>query len=205
MNLSTALESFSTSLHWLAAIFRRPEAAAREFLRIEQGSALRLFLYYHLPLLAIFPVAGLLCPAVHLGAGRFSFGLQVVAPLALVIGALAFAVLFDQVARFAQHPRMENGVDEKRTKNLALFLHLPLSASGIFFLFHPLLGFLMLLAALLYCVWISIETTAMFYESSRARVLVYMINAALLGVAPLALLTFLGNLLRNINFITDIL
>ncbi|MCR9140943.1 MAG: hypothetical protein NXI24_01625 [bacterium] len=198
-------KSFAASLQWLAAIFRGPEAAARGFLRSDQGSALHLFLFYHAPLLAIFPLAGLLCPAVHLGFGRFSFALQIVAPLVLVIGALLFAAIFDQIARFAQHPRMEASADEVRAKNLALFLHLPLSATGIFFLFHPVLGFLMLLAALAYCLWISIEVSAIYYERSRARVLVYMINAALLGIVPLALMTFLGNLLRNISYIQKLL
>lgn len=203
--MNTTVDYFTASVHWLAAIFRQPEAAAREFLRANQGSALQLFLRLHLPLLALFPLAGLICPAVHLGASRFSFGLHVIAPLMLVIGALAFAVLFDQVSRFAQHPRMERAANELRVKNLALFLHLPLSATGIFFILHPVVGFLMLLLALFYCLWISIETAAIFYESSRARVLVYMINAALLGVVPLTIFTFLANLLRNLTFLKNLL
>ncbi len=204
--MSDVQNIFSASTRWLAAIFRQPESAAREFLRENtQASALSTFVRFHAPLLAIFPLAGGLCPAVHLGAGRFSLFLHVVAPLVLVLGALAFAVLFDQISRFAQHPRMDGAPDEAKVKNVALFLHLPLSATGVFFFLHPLAGFLMLLVALCYCLWISIETTAALYSSSRARVLVYMINAALLGVAPLALLTLLGNLMRNLRFIKDLL
>lgn len=198
---AAAGDGFRESLRWLAELFRHPEQAAREYLRGNQGSALEMFLRLHLPVLVLYPVAGLLCPAVHLGLGRFSFTLQVVAPLVLVVGALAFAVLFDQVARFARHPEMETPENALRIKNLALFSHLPLSAAGIFFILHPLIGFLMVLIALAYSVWTAIDLTSIFFEVSRARVLVYLINAALLGVVPLAALTFLVNILRSLVFV----
>lgn len=196
-------------VRWLAAIFGGYESATRDFLRIYQGSALRLFLRLHAPLLVVFPLAGVLCPAVHVGLGRFSIALHCVVPLVFVLGALAFAALFDQIVRYAGHPTMPppaaSSDGELRARNIALFLHLPLSATGVFFFLHPLLGYLMLLIALVYSLWIAIEATAIFYELSRARVLVHMINTVLLGLVPLAVIVLAGNLLRNILFIKDIL
>ncbi len=209
LNLKVEARRWLLPVRWLSAIFGGYESATRDFLRIYQGSALRLFLRLHAPLLVIFPLAGARCPAVHLGLGRFSIALQIVVPLVLVIGALVFAALFDQVVRYADHPSMPSPAassdGELRARNIALFLHLPLSATGIFFCLHPLLGYLMLLIALVYSLWIAIEATAIFYELSRARVLVHMINTVLLGLVPLAALVLAGNVLRNILFIKDIL
>ena len=200
-----ALVRLAEARRQLAAIFREPEVAVREYLRrSHENSALALFLRLHLPLLTIYPVAALLCPAIHFGPGRFSFALQVVAPLVLVLGALLFAVIFDQVARFSLHPQLEEDPQAARPRNIALYVHLPLSAAGIFFILHPLLGFLMIFVALLYCLWLALQMTAIFYEQSRARVLVHMVNAALLGLVPLVVLALLGNLLRNITILKNL-
>ncbi len=191
-------------VHRLAGIFKDPERAVVEYLRDHEldGTQARVtFLRLHLPLLLLMVVASLLSPLAHLGVlGSFSLLLHVLVPPFFAFGLLLLAVVFDQMARYSRHPRVEEP-GELKIGGIALFLFLPLSATAPFFFVHPLIGLLMLLPAAVYCGYIALEVTAALYEISLARSFTHLVNAALLGLIPVAVLVLLFNVMRSISIL----
>lgn len=188
----------------VGAIFQDPERALLEYLRdheLDGTQARSTFVRLHLPLLVCMVVAALLSPLAHLGVlGSFSLLLHVLVPPFFATGLLVFAVVFDQMARYSRHPRVEEP-GELKIGGIALFLFLPMSATAPFFFVHPVMGLLMLLLAAAYCGYIALEVTAALYEISLARSFTHLVNAVLLGLIPAAVLALLFNVMRSISIL----
>ena len=185
---------------YLQEIFRDPAAATAAFLRETPrgATALQIFYRLHLPLLLTYPIAAALSPLVHLSRRGLSPIKHIILPLMLVAAFYVLALLFDRVIRYAQHPRLEDP-DETPIRDVALFLHLPLAAAGIFFVIHPLLGLLTTVLAGLHCIWISLDTTATCYGLSRAKAITHWISALFLLLIPVTALLLARNVLITVR------
>lgn len=165
-------------------------------------TALGLFIRYHAPLLLFFPVLSLLSPL------RFVIGpdlhpvILIFAPLMLAVGSLVLAALLDGLIQHARTPHVPDESDIE-IKNVALYLHLPVSGSALCFFIHPLLGFLVLLLTIAYCLYLSLDLHALVRGKTRAEILVHFITTLIVILLPLLILTLLSSLWRSIQILSE--
>lgn len=188
MNLQTIVAQ-------LRLIFADPRAAADAFRAEPPASALTLAARKHSILLLLFPVFSFAAPLRWIMGGDFRAARDAVLPLGLACGILVLAMLFDKIIENARGPELY--VRDAPPRNLALFLHLPVSAAGVFFLFHGLAGFLMILVSAAYAGTLSILAVSRLRAMSPARAITHYVTAVVFLLVPLLGLVLILNLLRT--------
>ena len=179
----------------LRLIFADPARAALQFSVERPRPALRFLFLRHGPLLALMVLFSIAAPLRWIFGGSLSIARDVVGPLVLAGGLLTLAMVFDKILENARGPRLHP--ERTPPRNLALFLHLPVSAAGAFFLFHFIPGYLMILVSGALAAWISIMETSRLREITPARAIAHYLSAALFLLLPLVGLLFMLNLMRT--------
>lgn len=188
MTLTLALDD-------LERMARSPTEAIAAFVGRGRSRSWAVFRERHLPLLVFYPLAGLLCPYSYVFGRGPNFAMHVLVPFTLALLALVQAVLFDRILEYESHRTLEVEGEPDHSQ-LALYLHLPVSAGGLFFFIHPVFGYLLLFAALAYSTTLSLTEQARARNISLARSITAYIKAALL---PLLALTTIALLLNVFN------
>lgn len=193
-----------SALHHLSLIFNLGEGAVREHLKRTPVSPLRLFQTEHLPLLVSHPLFSLLSPFRWwngIGIAEL-FGAMVVPVIAVFIFLLP-AAAFDRLLEHRRGPHIADA-EERRIKNVSLYLHLPVSGAGIFFLLHPMIGYLMILIAGLYSIYLSIRAAVELHGLIPATALRYYIQGLILCMVPVVLFALLFNLYTTTVILIDL-
>ena len=191
MSLTAALED-------LERIARNPAEAAATFAGRAHSRTLEIFWRCHVPLLVFYPLAALICPYSYVFGRGPNIRVHALLPLAVVLLVLMQAALFDRVLEYSRHRTLrEDGQPDH--SQLAFYLHLPLSAGGLFFLIHPVLGYIMLFSAVIYSVTLSINAQCRARRLNLARVLTAYLAAAILPLAALALVALMYNIVHTIS------
>ncbi len=183
----------------LRLIFADSPQAVASFAGEQPVSAVALFTRKHLPLLVLFPLFSFAAPVRWILAGQFSLSRDALGPLLLAGGFLGMAMVFDKILENERGPELHPR--HVLPRNLALFLHLPVSAAGVFFLFHGMIGLLFLLASGAFATALSILTACRLRGLSPARGLALYLSAAVFLLLPLVILFFALNLARTYGII----
>ena len=192
--------SFVESVADIKAIFTDPPGAVGAYLEREPESSFGFLIKKHLPLVVLFWLFTLLSPYVLIRALSSTISLRLITgllvksliPSVLLLGALFLAMAYDKVTEHNNPPRLMDN-ESPLLKNLALFLHLPLSAAGMFFFIHPALGYGIFFFAGLYCISLSVRIHSMARRISLVRAFV-MFTIALSFLLGLLALFILGPL-----------
>lgn len=187
--------SLAGAVSELNLVFQDFRAAALDFSKRPPGRALDVFQELHLPMLALVPFFAALCPYRWAFKGGVSIGKHIILPVILILAVLMLAALFDRVTEHTEPP--EIGAPPQM-RNLALYLHLPVSATAPFFFLHPLIGVLMVLVAAGYAGWISIRSVSRIRRITLMRSLTQYISAAILALIPLIVLVAGMNMFRTL-------
>lgn len=193
MNLARALED-------LQRIGRDPAGALTMFAASRHIRTRAILWQLHLPLLAAYPVAALLCPYSYVFGSGPSLKAHILVPLLLVAVFLLQAMLFDRVLEYSG-PRPVELEPLPDHSQLALRFHLPLCGAGIFFFLHPALGYVMLLATALYCAGLALRMQCVARGISYARALTAYVSAATLPMLGLVALLAVWNVWRTLSII----
>jgi len=160
----------------------------------------------HVPLLLVFPLAYFACPAVWI---LFAFerggppDLQgALLPVFVAFALLCFAALLDRMVLHDEPPALRDN-QSAPLRNVALFFHLPLSGAGLFFLLHPVAGWLGLLAAWLYSLWTSLEALRELQGKTRARIYAQVVQSGIVLLAPAALALLVFNIVRTVGIFRE--
>ncbi|MCB1304343.1 MAG: hypothetical protein KDK37_08700 [Leptospiraceae bacterium] len=190
-------------------ILSDPAAAIAQFLDRQSIKSLRFFALYHLPFLILLPLFLFISPYRILRGHSFHLKSILGFPSLLILAFLVMAAVFDRMQRYS----LAGGIDPARKdyfamrpagKNLALYLHIPVSASAFLFFFHPGLGYLGLFLTGFYCVYQSVIGWARLrHQSVLASLSSYILSAGLL-MLPLLAMTILYNLLKTIRIFREI-
>ncbi len=180
----------------LRAIFADYIAAAREHGSRPVSASFRFLRENHLGLVLLYPVFALACPYVWIVKGRISPATQIVMPVLLVGVFLLLALLYDKIMEHSRPPSLP---EDKEIRNLAVFLHLPVSAAGMFFFLHPGLGYLMVFAAAIYSILMSIRAQSLAHGRGLGDAFSRYIGAGLLLMVPLVLMLLAFNILRTVR------
>lgn len=185
----------------LRSIFYNHRAAVDHFHRNHSRSAREVFRDIHLPLLLLSPFFYILSPVRLMGGGPF-FRTSLLFPTVLMVLGLLLAMTFDRLSENADGPMVEDPLRPDR-KNLALFLHLPVTGSGIFYFFHPAIGSVVLFASLIFSVIASVDAGAWIYHRSRIRSFNLYLLAIFLYLIPLLLLLAGLNMVMSFDILKD--
>lgn len=185
------------SIEDLNGIFSDHSEAVRGLRTRRPERALSFFRHRHLPFLILYPLFALLCPYSWI-FGSVSVKKHVIFPLVIACGFLLLASIYDKLLE--QLKGKENVI---AVKNGSLFLFLPVSAVGCFYVIHPLIGLGMTFAAGIYASLLSVETQARIYQMSLARSASYLISAGVLLLIPVLILLTLMNFMRSIGIVLD--
>lgn len=168
-----------------------PSAAKRV---VEENIPARdLFIRTHLPFLLLFPVFHFLSPMGPIFFGNFSSWKLIIPALTFALATLMLAITFDKILLHRSPPPTDiRGV--RVPTNIALKLHLPVSASGFFFFFHPAVGFAMLFLSIGLSIQRTVRNAAALHELGRRRAIIYYLSAIILWLGIIAVILFLWNL-----------
>ncbi len=178
-----------------------PAAASIEADR--DSGPFRVFLRIHLPFLLIFPVFFLTGPfgPLFLGSSRSWKGL--IPAMVLVSVSLLLALTFDRILSHRIPPATDIS-DTRVPRNVALHLHIPVTASGIFFFIHPAFGFIMLFLSIGLSIQRSIRMAARLHDIGRRRSLVYYLNGVLGWSLLLTSVLFVLNIMKTFSILSRI-
>jgi hypothetical protein len=188
-------------------ILTNPHQAAERFLEREPIRSLH-FLFFHLPFLLLLPVFVLISPYRLFSGSSFSTTAAFF-PVFLILGFLFLSAVFDRMQRFST----AGGLDPDRKdyfsmdppgKNLALFMHLPLSASTFLFFLHPLPGYLALFLTAVYCIYQSIVEWARIRNQTILESLATYVVTIGLGLLPVLILVLLYNILKTFGILGNL-
>ncbi len=183
------------SIQLLRIILVAPGAVVEDFKTTLSGKNSKI-LGLHIPFQFLFPVAILLSPFGPLFRGRLNYWKLIPVALAIVWLSLLVAFTLDRILEFGPSPESRLYSD-KRPSGMALLLHLPVSASGIFFFFHPMFGFLMLGLSIFYSINISLKEIATLLSTTKRTLLRHYLSAILFWFIPLFVFLALFNLSRT--------
>lgn len=197
------IKSLQYLLTDLKGIFHEPERALVAFLARPARSAPYLLWTMHLPLLLLGPIAGLLCPLCWLRGGHFSIK-KLFVPSLVAAALLLVTVTTD---RLIEHSRIRGLMDSDRPlmKNIGLFLTLPVSAALVFFLLHPAVGYLMLIASWIYFMFLTLGFHARYREMTITRVVIYYLSAAITLLFGLVVVLALLNVWKSFEILRSLL
>ena len=191
-----------TALSYLEEIFTNSDTAVRSFASRKSIGSITFLLRYHLPLLLLFPMATALSPAGWLTGKNFNWLSAFIAPPFLVFGVLIIAATYDKIIEHRQPPPLfdENNFNPK---NLASFNHLPISGVGIFFLFHHTIGYLMVIVALFYSIFLSIRSQSILRQLAPATAMAYYLSTFIFFLLPLLVVMIIFNIRQTLKIVLD--
>ena len=198
------LMNFTLAVTDLKSIFTDAMAGTGDFIKRTPLTATQFFVRRHLPLLILYPICSTLAPYTWLKSGDFSIKSQILFPVLLPLVIIVLALVYDKISEYARLEPVEDNI-RPLIRNVSSFLHLPLSGSALFFLIHPLIGYLMILTAAIYSIYLSIRAQAVFRRVSYARAIVHYISAAFFLFIPGFLMLFIINISLTIQIFQRIL
>lgn len=153
---------------------------------------------FHLPWMLSFPLCRLF--SLHnLWTKSIPQWKQLFLPFVITSVFLLFALVYDRICEHSKPLPLEGDVDNLNIRNVALYFHLPLAASGTFFLFHPGIGYLVFFFALCLSMAYSIEFSAVVHGFTRARSIGYWLGSFIFFLIPVSILLLIGNILRSVR------
>lgn len=199
------LENLLKSLTRLDLQFRNVGDAISEHAGRPPGKAIRDFREDHLPFLLAYPLVVAASPSTWLkwhSAHAFPSVRSVLLPPLFVIALLFLSAFFDKLLEFRHGPlRMR---DRPAVRNVTLFLTMPVSAALIFFLIHPLAGWLMLFSAAAFSLFQAAHYESTLRRGSMRSVVAEIIVAAGFLLLPLVGLLLLYNAVLTARILADL-
>lgn len=194
------------TIRWLEAILNDPSRALQMRKERPAGRGMRDFREDHLPFLlgylALLPLSPYLWYRVFsldrlpLLKAAFYTVPSMLVPVIVVLVFLVFAGLYDRFLENRHPPGPTRAAFRDADQhNRTLFLALPVSASLLCFLFHPLAGYLMLLASIVYSLIQAVHFQAEHEKTGIRRSAALMIAFAGFFLLPIIGLLFVYNIL----------
>ena len=179
----------------LNSIFQNFDEALKYYIQIPPQNALTFFWSNHIPLILIYPVSIIASPIPWIMGKTLTFS-KIFFPIFCAVLFLLTAIIYDKITEHQKPPTLADGTSPV-VKNLSLFSHIPVSGCGIFFLFYPTFGYIMLFLAVIYSVTLSVQAQCRFHRITPARAIAQYINAIIFMVAILLVPLFLINILTT--------
>lgn len=204
-HIERILNGLSDSLTCLDLQFRNVHEAVAEHARRRPGKAFRDFRQDHLPFVLSYPFLVAISPSTwlkwHFTQTLPSFRSLLLPPL-LVVAIAILATFYDKLLEFRHGPlRMQ---DRPVVRNVTLFLSMPVSASLLFFLIHPAVGWLMLVASTGLSLFQAAHHEATLRKGSMRSVTAEIIVAAAFLLLPIVGLLLVYNLALTGRILADI-
>jgi len=187
----------------LDTIFEKKERALEECSNRKSLSALTLFSTDHLPLLLMYPLFSLLSPFRWIGQKSPTFGSLFVWPLVVPLFFLAAAAVYDKIIEHSSRPTVPGSAELDR-KNFSLYLHLPVAAGGVFFVIHPIFGYLMLFFAELFSMVLTFRANRLYRGMTVLRSLITVVQVSLFFLIPAMVFGVVFNLVNTVVILRSI-
>ncbi|MCB1174538.1 MAG: hypothetical protein KDK39_13290 [Leptospiraceae bacterium] len=177
------MNRLETALQDLRVLLIEPELATGRVFAWSDASTSQMFFRLHIPLLVSFPLAMLFSPF-SWWHGWSSMKYVLVLSMIMLLGPLIIALVHDLLLRYMQIPRTDL-LEPYQPGNSSLYALVPLMSTGVFYFFHPALGLVVQLIAVVYSFLLTIRLSSSIYQYSRARVLANLVQSIMVLFIPL--------------------
>lgn len=190
----------------LRQILFEPDRAMDEFIQKPATRTTGLFFQIHFPYWVGFFLIILIAPHFWIGfsedwmpeiSRRFRFA-DWVAPLTPVVANLVLAIAVDRLQKFRDSPEPFSNTSYS---NVSFYLQLPVSASLFWFLVHPVVGYIAVLIAIIFSLYISIRQWSRLSKRSYYQILTDYLYCVFLLMLPVVFLLLIYNILLTYKII----